>query len=30
MQKIVCYLSFATVTITRFQSGEMVIEVEPP
>jgi hypothetical protein len=30
MYQITCYLTYATVTITRLGSGEMVIEVEPP
>jgi hypothetical protein len=28
--KTICYLAWATVTITQFATGEVVIEVEPP
>ncbi len=28
--KIVCYFSTATITITRAESGEVIITIEPP
>jgi|GEM_PF-4073871 len=30
MYKIICYFVEATITITKTESGDVVVEIEPP